>query len=168
MFMLCGVSAFAQQTTELPESLVGSDQVTSVKHGDWELICAKAGAPCIMAQIGKDGDGVPVMEMRVRKLPEEREIEGKKIIAVADILTPLGVMLIPGIELQIDLGPVYAANYQLCIETGCVVREPLAEETVKAFKAGSKATVSLIAASKGEVRAVLSLSGFTKAFNLLQ
>ena len=140
--------------------------ITRIK--DWDLVCAKSGQPCMMAQIGKDSKGTPIMEMRIRLLPEPKEVEGRLIVALAEILTPLGVMLIPGIEMQIDLGPVYAANYQLCTETGCLVSEPLAEETVKALKAGSKATVSLVAAAQGEVRATLSLKGFTKAFDSLK
>ncbi len=139
------------------------------QYDDWELVCEKENRKtCVMAQIGNDNEGTPIMEMRIRKLPETREVEGKKIIAVADILTPLGVMLVPGVELQVDLGPVYAAPFQLCVETGCIVREPLAEQTVKAFKAGSKATISLIAATQGEVRATLSLRGFTRAYNSLK
>jgi invasion protein IalB len=121
-----------------------------------------------MAQVGKDQTGTPVMELRIRKLPKEQNIEGKKIIAVADILTPLGVLLLPGIEMQVDSGDVYAAQYQLCIETGCMIREPLIADTVNTFKAGAKLTVSMITASQGEVKATLSLRGFTRAFKQLK
>ncbi len=149
----------------LSEAAGSPDNFISVRHGDWELLCGKpSDSPCVMAQIGNDSKGTPILEMRIRKLPEEREVDGKKISAIADILTPLGVMLQQGIELQIDLGPVYAANYQLCVETGCIVREPLANETLSAFKNGSKAVISLVAASMGEVRATISLKGFTKAY----
>ncbi|HBR96229.1 MAG TPA: hypothetical protein DD979_02480 [Gammaproteobacteria bacterium] len=159
--------AFAQEATNPSDkTLAGTprNDLSVTRHGDWDLVCAKAGKPCMMVQIGKDSQGTPILEMRVRKLPEAREIEGRQIIAVTEILTPLGVMLVPGIELQVDLGPVYSANYQLCMENGCLVSEPLADDTIKAFKAGSKAAVSLIAAQKGEVRATVSLKGFTKAF----
>ncbi|MCB1754485.1 MAG: invasion associated locus B family protein [Gammaproteobacteria bacterium] len=169
LMMVLGFPLYAQQaaTPADPGAALKPEDFTSERHGDWELVCAKTGA-CIMAQVGNDSKGTPIMEMRIRKLPEVQEVEGKKILAIADILTPLGVLLMPGIELQIDLGPVYAANYQLCTETGCLVREPLAEETVKAFKAGSKATVSLMAAGQGEVRATLSLKGFTSAYEALK
>lgn len=153
----------------LSQAAGSPDDFISVQHGDWELLCGKqSGSLCVMAQIGKDTKGTPVLEMRIRKLPEEREVDGKKIIAIADILTPLGVMLLPGIELQIDLGPVYVANYQLCVETGCIVREPLAKETISALKSGRKAVISLVAASMGEVRATISLKGFTKAYTAMR
>lgn len=139
------------------------------KIGDWDVVCEnRENGACVMAQIGKDTNGTPVMEMRIRKLPKVQTVEDRKILAIADILTPLAVLLIPGIELQIDLGPVYAAPYQVCIETGCLVREPLAEDTVKAFKAGNKASISMIAAAQQkEVRASISLKGFTKAYEKL-
>lgn len=170
--LLMPAIALAQQApspTEpsLAESFGDPANFTSTTHGDWELVCQKTGGACIMAQVGEDSLGTPVMEMRIRKLPEAREVEGKKIIAVVDLLTPLGVLLLPGIELRIDDGPVYTANYHLCNEVGCLSREPLAEETANAFKAGGKATVSLVAASKGEVIATISLRGFTAAFEAL-
>lgn len=166
ILLLAGTLAHAQSD---PAGLGSkSDNLEITRIGDWDLVCAKSGSPCMMAQIGNDSTGTPIMEMRVRILPEPREVEGKTILALAEILTPLGVMLVPGIEMQIDLGPVYAANYQLCTETGCLVSEPLASETVKAFKVGSKASVSLVAAQQGEVRATISLKGFTKAFDSLK
>lgn len=141
----------------------------STKHGDWELLCEKgADGACIMAQIGADTNGTPIMEMRIRKLPNPRDVDGKKVIALVDIITPLGVLLPPGVEMQIDLGQVYTAPFLVCSDAGCLVREPLAEATVSAFKAGNKAMISLVAANQGEVRATLSLAGFTKAFNAMK
>jgi len=139
------------------------------KYKDWDVACEKSLVKnCIMLQIGKDESGNPVMEMRIRKLEKVKEAEGKKIVAIAEVLTPLGVLLIPGIELQIDEGDIYAAPYQTCIQTGCIVQEPLAEETLKVLKAGNKATISLIdAARQKEVKASISLAGFTKAYSNL-
>ena len=169
VLLLIPTLALAQQAPapgepSLAESFGDPASFSSTTHGDWELVCEKTGGACIMAQVGKDSLGTPVMEMRIRKLPEPREVEGKKIIAVVDLLTPLGVLLLPGIELRIDDGPVYTANYHLCNEAGCLSREPLAEETANAFKAGGKTAVSMVAASNGEVVATISLRGFTAAF----
>lgn len=172
LIMAFGSTLLAQEKgsgVSLSQAAGTAGDFVSVEYGDWELLCGKqSGSPCVMAQIGKDTKGTPILEMRIRKLPEEREVEGKKIVAIADILTPLGVMLLKGIELQIDLGPVYGANYQLCVETGCIVREPLANDTISALKSGGKAVISLVAASMGEVRATISLKGFTKAYNAMR
>ncbi|MDO6460026.1 invasion associated locus B family protein [Granulosicoccaceae sp. 1_MG-2023] len=165
--LAAGQQASSPENPGLAESFGNPDNYTSTTHGDWERVCEKTGGACIMAQVGKDSLGTPVMEMRIRKLPEPREVEGKKIVAVVDLLTPLGVLLLPGIELRIDDGPVYTANYHLCSEVGCLSREPLAEDTANAFKAGGKATVSLVAAAKGEVIATISLKGFTAAYDAL-
>ncbi len=162
-------TTFAQEVGANMSGPINANNFSVIKYGNWEVICEKQKNPsCVMAQVGVDAGGTPVMEIRIRKLKKVRKLNEKEIVAIVDILTPLSVMLIPGIELQIDLGPIYAAPYQLCIETGCIVREPLAKETMKAFKAGGKASITMIAAAKKEeVRAIISLNGFTKAYESL-
>ncbi len=170
VFILANNILIAQEAKQNDGRAINPDDFSVVRYGDWELVCEKRNSQaCVMAQIGLDTRGTPVVEMRVRKLKTPQIVEGKEIVAIADILTPLAVMLIPGVELQIDLGAVYAAPYQLCTETGCLVREPIAKETVSAFKQGSKASISMIAAvQQKEVRATISLKGFTHGYNNLK
>lgn len=137
------------------------------KHGDWDVACEKAGKPCVMAQIGNDNKGVPILEMVLRTLPEVQEIQGQKVVAVADIITPLGVVLTSGLSVQIDSQQEQRAPFQICTEQGCLVREPLTEEAVQRFKKGANARLTVVAAQQGAVSAIISLRGFTKAFNSL-
>ena len=87
-----------------------------------------------MAQIGNDETGTPILEMVLRLLPEPREVQGQKIIAITDIITPLGVVLTSGLTMQIDSQQEQRAPFQICTEQGCLVREPLTEEAVGRFK----------------------------------
>ncbi len=137
------------------------------KQGDWDVACEKSGKPCVMAQIGNDETGTPILEMVLRLLPEPREVQGQKIVAITDIITPLGVVLTSGLTMQIDSQQEQRAPFQICTEQGCLVREPLTEEAIGRFKKGANAKVTVVAAQQGPVNAVISLRGFTKAFNSL-
>ncbi len=137
------------------------------KHGDWDVACEQSGSPCVMAQIGNNSNGTPILEMVLRLLPEPQDVQGQKVIAVTDIITPLGVVLTSGLAMQIDSQQEQRAPFQICTEQGCLVREPLTQEAIDRFKKGANARVTVIAAQQGEVSAVISLRGFTKAFDSL-
>jgi len=137
------------------------------KHGDWDVACEKSGKPCVMAQIGNDDKGTPILEMVLRLLPEPQDVQGQQVVAVTDFITPLGVVLTSGLTMRIDSQQEQKAPFQVCTEQGCLVREPLTQAAVDRFKKGANATVTLVAAQQGPVTAVLSLRGFTKAFNAL-
>jgi len=138
-----------------------------VSNGAWQVSCIE-GADCAMAQIGKDKEGTPILEMVVRKLPAPLEADGRTAIAVVDFITPLGVVLTSGLEVKIDTAQGESAPFQICTEQGCLVREPVDQALIDRFKKGSKASVSVVAANQGDVTAVISLSGFTKSFNSLK
>lgn len=137
------------------------------KHGDWDVACEKSGSPCVMAQIGNDNKGTPILEMVLRVLPDPQDVQGQKVVAVTDIITPLGVVLTSGITVQIDSEQEQRAPFQICTEQGCLVREPLTEEAVTRFKKGANARLTVVAAQQGPVSATISLRGFTKAYNSL-
>jgi len=138
-----------------------------VTHGAWQVNC-NPNADCAMAQIGKDKSGTPVLEMVVRKLEAPLEADGRTAIAVLDFITPLGVVLISGLELKIDSAKGESAPFQICTEQGCLVREPVDQGLIDRLKRGNSARVTVVAANQGEVSANMSLSGFTKAYNSLK
>ena len=136
--------------------------------GAWEVACAEDGSNCAMAQIGNDDSGTPILEMVIRKLAEPLEVGERTAIAVLDVITPLGVVLVEGLSVTIDGGNKESAPFQICTEQGCLVREPVDDRLITRMKKGSNALVSVVAANQGEVKATLSLTGFTKAFNTLK
>jgi invasion protein IalB len=142
--------------------------LTRTQYGDWDVACDPDGANCAMAQIGNDSTGTPVLEVVIRKLAAPLEVGERTATAVLDVITPLGVVLTEGLAITIDDGPKESAPFQICTEQGCLVREPVDNELIKRFKKGSSALVSVIAANQGEVKAKLSLSGFTKAYDSLK
>ncbi len=137
-------------------------------YGAWEVACADDGSNCAMAQIGNDDSGTPILEMVIRKLAEPLEVGERTAIAVLDVITPLGVVLVEGLSVTIDGGNKESAPFQICTEQGCLVREPVDDRLITRMKKGKNALVSVIAANQGEVEATLSLTGFTKAFGALK
>lgn len=150
-----------------PGTAPGDSQgaVTRDKIGDWDVACQQGGKNCAMAQIGNDASGTPVLEMIVRKLEEPLEVGERTAIAVLDVITPLGVVLTENLSVSIDGGRPESAPFQVCTEQGCLVREPIDNDLIARLKRGNSAVVSVIAMNQGEVKASLSLAGFTKAYN---
>lgn len=142
-----------------------SENVQRERFGAWDVACPPSGRECAMAQIGNDASGTPVLEMVVRKLDEPLEVGDRTAIAVLDVITPLGVVLTEGLSVTIDGGQKESAPFQICTEQGCLVREPVDNDLISRLKRGNSAVISVIAANQGEVKATLSLSGFTKAYN---
>ena len=155
-----------EATTAAPAAAPEGIQRTT--YGAWEVACAEDGSNCAMAQIGNDDSGTPILEMVIRKLAEPLEVGERTAIAVLDVITPLGVVLVEGLSVTIDGGNKESAPFQICTEQGCLVREPVDDRLITRMKKGNNALVSVIAANQGEVKATLSLSGFTKAFNTLK
>lgn len=151
-----------------PSGNGAGSQVSTTKVGAWDVACPPRGTNCAMAQVGEDASGTPVLEMVIRKLEEPLEVGETTAIAVLDVITPLGVVLIEGLAVSIDGGRAESAPFKICTEQGCLVREPIDEDLVNRLKRGNSAVVSVIAANQGEVKATLSLSGFTKAYNGLK
>lgn len=143
-------------------------EITREKFGAWDVACPPDGKNCAMAQIGNDTGGTPVLEMVIRKLAEPLEVGDRTAIAVLDVITPLGVVLTEGLAVTIDGGRKESAPFQICTEQGCLVREPIDNDLITRFKRGNSALVSVVAANQGEVKATLSLSGFTKAYDGLK
>ena len=146
----------------------GADGIERSTVGSWEVACPPQGGSCAMAQIGNDDSGTPVLEMVIRKLEEPLEVGERTAIAVLDVITPLGVVLTEGLAVSIDGGREESAPFQICTEQGCLVREPIDQDLVTRFKRGKNTVVSVVAANQGEVKATLSLTGFTKAYDGLE
>ncbi len=179
LFSLTGLSASvaAQKISDLEQaeqpattqSAPAAPDLQVTQVGDWNLVCEPGGAPpCAMTQLGKDPQGSPAIEFVVRKVDDESaEIDGIRVEAVADIVTPLGVLLEFGLRLKIDTAEERGAPFRICQKHGCLVREPLSAEVIEALKKGNTATVTVAAEGAGPIDIPISLSGFTKAYGSL-
>lgn len=136
--------------------------------GEWEMRCIKgeegatAEEPCQMYQLMNDGQGVPVAEVSLFRLPA-----GGKAVAGATIIVPLETSLPSQMTLAIDGGKARRYPYAFCNPIGCYVRLGLTADDIAAFKRGNEAVMTIVPALAPDqkVELKLSLSGFTASFD---
>jgi invasion protein IalB len=180
-----GFAALAQETTEAPaetaapETSVAGDDLsmgqapadgpgsTYVKEAfeSWELRCvrvAEGAEPCQLYQLLKDGEGNSVAEIGMFSLPE-----GGEAAAGATIIVPLETLLPAGLRLAVDATEAKIYPFTFCSQMGCVARVGFTAAEVAAFKAGVKATMTIVPAVAPDktVQLDMSLKGFTAGYD---
>jgi invasion protein IalB len=163
------LAAIALATLSLAGPAAAQSQDTvKATHGDWDIRCSESEPPvCVMSQVGKTADGKNALELRIRKLEGAKTKDGTVIPAAIQITTPLGSILRAGVRMQIDATEPRTGQFEVCVPSGCVVRDAMSEEFLKQLKSGNAATLTFGLLQQGEVVATISLKGFTKAFKAL-
>jgi invasion protein IalB len=146
------------------EPVVGQPY-TAETIGAWDMRCVKTEEetdPCQMYQLLDDGEGSPVAEVSLFRLPE-----GGKAQAGATIVVPLETALPQQLNISVDGGKARRYPYAFCNPVGCYVRMGLTAEDVAAFKRGKEAKVTIVPALAPDQTVVLTLSleGFTASYD---
>ncbi|MCX7559791.1 invasion associated locus B family protein [Sulfitobacter sp. F26204] len=133
--------------------------------GAWEMRCIKTEAendPCQMYQLLDDGQGAPVAEISLFRLPK-----GGKAEAGATVVVPLETSLPQQLTIAVDGGKARRYPYAFCNPVGCYARLGLTPADVQAFKRGKAAEITIIPAlaPDQQVKLSLSLEGFTASYN---
>lgn len=135
-------------------------------HGAWEVRCANDGTgTCLMVQEGKNSNGETVIKIGLQAPKGATGPNGQPIAAVMSIEAPMGIALMPGVQLKIDGKEVGRAPYRFCAGGACVVNQPIDAGLVSQLKKGSNAVITITGLNGQTADANVSLSGFTKAFN---
>ena len=132
--------------------------------GDWQVRCSPEGNECFIYQLGLDAEKNPVAEVSILKLPLDAEAD-----AGVTIVTPLGTLLPSGVAVQIDNGQPRQYPFAWCSQVGCFARFGLDRPSIDSMKRGKTGKVVLhaVAAPEQPMTLVLSLTGFTAAFDSL-
>lgn len=138
---------------------------TSETIGAWEMRCIKTEQevdPCQMYQLMDDGQGTPVAEVSLFRLPGNG-----KAVAGATIVVPLETALPQQLTLSVDGGNARRYPYAFCNPVGCYVRLGLTNDDVAQFKRGNEAKFTIVPALAPDqkVELTMSLSGFTASFD---
>ena len=139
---------------------------TKEVNGAWELRCLKTETPeqdpCQMYQLMDDGQGAPVAEFSLFRLPGEGKAK-----AGATVIVPLETALPNQLTVQIDGGQAKRYPYAFCNQLGCYSRIGLTQEDVAAFKRGREAVLTIIPAlaPDQQVKLTMSLEGFTASYD---
>jgi invasion protein IalB len=138
---------------------------TKKEIGSWEMRCIKTEEevdPCQMYQLLADGEGAPVAEVSLFRLPE-----GGKAKAGATVVVPLETALPAQMTLSVDGGKARRYPYAFCNPVGCYVRMGLTDADIAAFKRGKEAVITIVPALAPDqkVNLALSLDGFTASYD---
>lgn len=163
------LAALALTALVAPGQAAAQNQETvKATHGDWQVRCSQNDDKlCVIAQVGQTADGKNALEVRIRKLEGAKTKDGQVVPAAIQIITPLGTILRAGVRVSIDGGKPRTGAFEVCVPSGCVVRDAMSEDFLSQLKAGKAAKVSYTMLQKGEISATISLTGFTKAFGTL-
>lgn len=137
-------------------------------EGDWQIRCVKAPEgredPCSIYQLLEDGQGNQVAEVNMFRLPE-----GRQVLGGATIVVPLETLLARGVTVSVDLSEPRRYPFEFCNAGGCIAKIGFTPEEIAQFRRGNEGSVRVVpAANPGEeVQLVMSLTGFTAAFNSL-
>ncbi|QFT60013.1 Invasion associated locus B (IalB) protein [Sulfitobacter sp. THAF37] len=162
-------SSSIEDQLSLGENADGSPEVgkpfTKEVIGAWEMRCiqdAEGNEPCQMYQLLDDGQGAPVAEFSLFRLPD-----GGKAAAGATIVVPLETALPQQLTISVDGGQARRYPYAFCNPVGCYVRLGLTPEDINVFKRGKEAVITIIPAlaPDQQVKLSLSLDGFTASYD---
>lgn len=133
--------------------------------GAWEMRCIKAEngeEPCQMYQLLDDGQGAPVAEISLFRLPG-----GGKAAAGATVVVPLETSLPQQLTIKVDGGSARRYPYAFCNPVGCYARLGMTDADVAAFKRGNEAVITIVPALAPDqkVELTLSLAGFTASYD---
>jgi invasion protein IalB len=138
---------------------------TAKTIGAWEMRCIKTEDetdPCQMYQLLDDGQGSPVAEFSMFRLPE-----GGQAMAGATVIVPLETALAQQLTISVDGAKGKRYPYAFCNAVGCYSRIGLTQEDIDAFKRGNEAKLTIVPALAPDqpVIVTLSLEGFTASYN---
>ncbi|MCU0817436.1 MAG: invasion associated locus B family protein [Cypionkella sp.] len=130
----------------------------------WEQRCVRAedgNDPCQLYQLLRDAEGNAVAEFSMFNLPA-----GGQAAAGATVIVPLETLLTENLLLAVDGGTAKVYPFTFCAPIGCIARIGFTAEEVAQFRAGAKATLTIVpvVAPDQKVSLDLSLAGFTAGF----
>ena len=156
--VLLSPHAVAQTTPEA----AASEPAEAAPAGSWVKLCNKEeGAEievCVISQELRDSNTAQlVASVTIREIPDQPTV---LIIAV-----PTGVLLPPGMRIQIDEAEAKPAEYAICFPNACIARMNIDAEYITALKAGGQLGIAVMGGDRQQVGFPVSLVGFTKAYD---
>lgn len=112
---------------------------------------------CLVTQELRDGNSGQLLASGSVRL-----VEGEKTLLI--VAVPIGVLLTPGVRLQIDNDKPIIKPYTICFPHACVMRTELDDDFISSMKRGNQLTVSVLNTARKALGFPLTLVGFTKAF----
>lgn len=149
------VAASAQEGEAAPAAPTGPDS-------PWAKLCntdpASGKELCLTIQEIRADTGQFIASATVRTIAGD----AKKSLITA---VPPGMLLQPGLRVQIDDGPQQEMKYGICFPNACYGELEINDEFIAKLKGGGKLTLTTLNQQAKPVNFPMTLSGFTKAYD---
>ncbi|AXS40579.1 invasion associated locus B family protein [Breoghania sp. L-A4] len=144
----------AAQTPETPAA--GSEESA------WVKVCNEVPQTkkvmCLVTQELRTDTGQFLASVAIREI----EGEDRKTLLVA---VPPGMLIQPGLRVQVDAGKQEQAKYGICFPNACYAELVITKEFIDGMKAGGKLVLTTLNQQAKAVAFDLTLIGFTKIYD---
>jgi invasion protein IalB len=158
---LASTAALAQDAA--PEA-PGAPATTTESASGWVKLCGKdpnaaaAKEICFVQRELRTDSGQFLASAGIRGV----EGEARKILLVQ---TPVGMLIQPGMRVQVDKGKQEAAKYTICFPNACFAELPVDDAFIASLKRGKEMILTTLNQQAKGVSFNISLSGFTAAYD---
>ena len=140
-----------------PETGADTEKV----YQDWALRCQDDGSCKLEQQVYvKGADKAPLVHVIFHSQSQSHDL-------VMLLLVPLGVMLSPGLQLQVDQGTPQTFPLHHCRSEGCLAIFQLSPELRQSLEAGREAKVGFHTLNGSSIGVPVSLLGITAGLKAL-
>lgn len=137
-----------------PPEASSSPQVFS----DWQVSCDASQLCRISQTVAQPATARAILQARIFKGDDPTLL----------VSFPLGILLSPGWRYRIDGRAETILPFEICDTSGCHAGIKLTPELISALKRGNRVQITFFDAAQTAVEPVLSLAGFTKAWEILK
>jgi invasion protein IalB len=128
----------------------------------WTKFCqtdkASSKELCVILQESRADTGQFIASATIRQVVGE-----PKFSLIVSVLP--GMMIQPGIRVQVDGGAEHDFPYGICMPEACFAELPINDEFVNAMKSGSQLTITTVNAQAKSMNFPLTLSGFATVYD---
>ena len=137
-----------------------TDQSAPAGQPEWIKICTESPKDksriCVVTRERRAATGQLLAAVSLR------EIKDKKILVTA---VPPGMLLRPGLQIQIDDGKPTKATYSICFPNLCFAEMEVKADYVASMKRGNNLIVTTLTQQAKPIKFDISLTGFTKSYD---
>jgi len=134
-------------------------------QADWTKVCGKDQGTnsevCYTTRDFVSDQGQPVLAVAVYEAKGGPQGTSR----IVRFLTPLGLLLQPGVRFAVDQQSATPGRYAICFPNGCFAESQVTDPVIAAMKKGTTLNVSVQNQVSREVTFAVPLAGFGKAFD---
>lgn len=153
--VLAGPGAAQQQGGDQAEQL-------ATEMLDWIKICNNDPKSkkdvCIVNQELRTDSGQFLASVAIREISGEQ----RKVLLIA---VPPGMLIQPGLRVQVDTGKQEQAKYSICFPNACYAEMVINDATIGSYKRGQQLVLTTLNQQAKPVTFPISLNGFTKVYD---